>query len=221
MRYADLTLHPGRDGFHPADRAIVDASSIERVAIRQFSRIEDGTVILLYQLRGEPGPARSVLDAEPDILTHDLSTAGTELHAYVHMEPNETIDVLTQLPQWHHLVVETPVECLPNGGLRAGVVGDTDTFSAAIETIPEEVGLELESIRAYDPDSRRPEAVLTDRQQEVLRAAIDAGYYAVPRRATHADIADELDVAPVTVGEHLRKIESRLLTRLVRGFDDQ
>jgi predicted DNA binding protein len=36
----------------------------------------------------------------------------------------------------------------------------------------------------------------------------------VPRRATHQDIADELDLSTTTVGEHLRKIEARMLSEI-------
>ena len=45
--------------------------------------------------------------------------------------------------------------------------------------------------------------------------AVEHGYYEIPRRATHEDIADELGCAPSTVDEHLRKAESRILTSLV------
>jgi DNA-binding NarL/FixJ family response regulator len=218
MRYAELTLRPS-GGFHPADRAIAAAEGTERIAIRQFSRLEDGTVVLLYQLRGDTAPADSVLDADPDVLAYGLSRADTEIHAYVHLAPNGTIDALTRLPQRYPLVVETPVECLSEGGLRASVVGERETFAAAVEAIPGGVTVELASIRPYDPGTGRPAAALTARQQEILDAALAAGYYEVPRRATYDDIAAELDIAPATVGEHLRKIESRVLTQVAGELD--
>ena len=37
-----------------------------------------------------------------------------------------------------------------------------------------------------------------------------------PRAATHEDVAREVDAAPSTVGEHLRKVESRVFAQLVR-----
>jgi DNA-binding CsgD family transcriptional regulator len=218
MRYAELTLRPS-GGFHPADSAIAAADGIERVAISQFSRLEDQTVVLLYQLRGEDRPARAVLDADSDVLTYGLSRAGTEVHAFVHLVPNGTVDVLTHLPQRYPLVVELPVECLPEGGLRARVVGERETFAAAVEAVPDTVTLELAAIRPYDPGTGRPAASLTARQQEVLRAAVAAGYYDVPREATYTDIAAALDIAPATVGEHLRKIEASVLPQVAGGAD--
>ena len=219
MRYAELTLYPDRDGFHPLDRAMASVDGLERIAVRQFSRLEDGTVVVLYQLRGDPGPARSVLEVDPDVLAHGLTTVGREFHAFVHMEPNGTVEALTSLPRRHPLVIETPVQCLPDGGFRVGVVGERATFTTALEDIPASVGVELESIRPYEPGTRRLDATLTARQEEVLRAAVEAGYYENPRDATYADVAADLDLAPVTVGEHLRKVEARVLNRIARGLD--
>ncbi|MFC7194158.1 helix-turn-helix domain-containing protein [Halosimplex aquaticum] len=69
----------------------------------------------------------------------------------------------------------------------------------------------------YDPGVRQLFDRLTARQREVLETAVRAGYYDDPRRATHADLAAELDVSPATVGEHLRKIESRVFSGFVAG----
>ena len=58
-------------------------------------------------------------------------------------------------------------------------------------------------------------SALTDRQLEVFRTAVESGYYEIPRRATHKEIADSLGCAPSTIDEHLRKAESRVLQSLV------
>lgn len=54
-----------------------------------------------------------------------------------------------------------------------------------------------------------------DRQLEILETAVGHGYYDVPRRPTHADIAEALDLS-TNVGEHLRKNKARLLSKLAR-----
>lgn len=55
------------------------------------------------------------------------------------------------------------------------------------------------------------EAHVTDRQRDVVESAIQLGYYDIPRFASQADIAAELDSAPSTIAKHLRKVESRIL----------
>lgn len=55
---------------------------------------------------------------------------------------------------------------------------------------------------------------LTERQQEVLQAAFERGYYEQPREVTASELADELDVAVTTVTEHIRAAERHLLEML-------
>ncbi|PSQ40225.1 hypothetical protein BRD07_07760 [Halobacteriales archaeon QS_9_68_42] len=93
-------------------------------------------------------------------------------------------------------------------------MGREETVRRAIEDIPEGIRVELEQLSDYDPELRELSSLLTDRQQELLDTATDLGYYEVPRQATHQDIADELDLSTTTVGEHLRKIEARMLSEI-------
>jgi len=57
---------------------------------------------------------------------------------------------------------------------------------------------------------------LTTRQQEVLRAAVEVGYYENPRTGTHEDVAAAVGIAPTTAGDHIREIETRVFGTLVR-----
>jgi len=49
----------------------------------------------------------------------------------------------------------------------------------------------------------------------VLVAAVEAGYYDTPRRATQEDVAAAVDCSPATAGEHLRKVERAVFGALV------
>ncbi len=53
---------------------------------------------------------------------------------------------------------------------------------------------------------------LTRRQRSVLLAAIDAGYYDLPRDVTTAELAAEMNLARRTVEEHLRRAEKKVVT---------
>lgn len=57
--------------------------------------------------------------------------------------------------------------------------------------------------------------LLTDRQLEVIEAAVDAGYYAQPRRCSMTDLAASLDVAKSTCSEILHRAEGRLVEHYV------
>nr|WP_282594569.1 helix-turn-helix domain-containing protein [Halomarina salina] len=56
---------------------------------------------------------------------------------------------------------------------------------------------------------------MTDRQLEVMRAAVEVGYYDVPKRGDREDIAAALDLSPSTIGRHLQKAERHIVTRLL------
>lgn len=53
---------------------------------------------------------------------------------------------------------------------------------------------------------------LTRKQRTVLTAAIDAGYYELPREVTTTELADELGLARRTAEEHLRRAEKKVVT---------
>jgi predicted DNA binding protein len=76
------------------------------------------------------------------------------------------------------------------------------------------VDVTVERLGSYPADGGEVTARLTDRQREVLDAATDLGYYEVPRQATHADIAERVDLDPGTVSEHMQKIEARVFEAL-------
>lgn len=71
----------------------------------------------------------------------------------------------------------------------------------------------VESVRSdapvLDPAGLVPE--LTARQREVLLAAIERGYYEIPRETTTAELADSVGVERRTVEDHLRRAERKIV----------
>jgi predicted DNA binding protein len=60
---------------------------------------------------------------------------------------------------------------------------------------------------------------LTDRQREVLVTAYCEGYFERPRETTGADLADQLDITPATLSQHLRAAQRKVLSTLLEdGF---
>jgi len=55
---------------------------------------------------------------------------------------------------------------------------------------------------------------LTERQRQVLRAAVYAGFFESPRRSTASEIADALSLTQSTVSYHLRNAQRTLFERL-------
>lgn len=71
------------------------------------------------------------------------------------------------------------------------------------------IGFSIEHVREID--TSQADRLLTDRQQEVLLAAVDAGYYRAPREATLGDVADGLGVATATCSDVLHRAEGHVI----------
>jgi predicted DNA binding protein len=215
MRYATVVIRPreGR-GLNPADAVLVDSTAVERDVIHQINLLNDRTVVMLYALRGDIDRAVEELRACDIVITADGSGDGEGL-VYLHIQPNETAEQLMEIIQDNEVVLQTPIECTHGGGMRVTIVGDDATIQRAVNGVPERVNVTLEGIGDYHPEADKLYGTLTERQREVLEAAVEKGYYEVPRRATHEDIAREVGLSAGTVGEHLRKVEGRVLSSLV------
>jgi predicted DNA binding protein len=76
----------------------------------------------------------------------------------------------------------------------------------------EEIPLTVEQIHttAWSVEGGH-EAVLTGIQRETLAAALESGYFAVPRTATLQDLAREFDVSDTAISQRIRRGIARLL----------
>lgn len=98
------------------------------------------------------------------------------------------------------------------------LLGDLDAFGQ----------VEIERISDVGPGGLRAAvpladltSELTERQIEILRAAIDGGYYEQPRGTDLEELSDRFGIAPSTLREHLRKAEHRLLSRFADLMDSR
>lgn len=216
MRYFELTLTPAEGWFHPVDKAITEHEAVTREALLHLNALGDGTGVMLYRLHGQPEPLVEAIADHPDLLAYDLLDVVEDVfHLYVHVKPGEPGGSLMELAHRYALIIQTPIEFTDRGGLSTTVVGSHEMLRQAMEELPEGIAYDIEQVGQFAPDTRDTLSILTERQQEVFRTAVDLGYYEIPRRATHEDIAKQLDCAPSTVDEHLRKAESRVLSTLV------
>jgi predicted DNA binding protein len=89
------------------------------------------------------------------------------------------------------------------------------TLGEVVANLSEIVDVTLEKAGDYHPRMRDPARQLTDRQYEIVRAAITEGYYDLPRQASQRDLAATLELSRGTVAEHLRKAESKIIREVM------
>lgn len=187
-------------------------SSVTRERVYHANVLEDGTMVLLGRLRGDLDRARTLIEGRPQVLDYAVSDGGDGSGlVYVHARPPAEVTRLLELPRRHEVFFDFPAEITRDGRFRLVVVGETnEVLRRALGDVPPEIEVTVERIGAYPEAPGDLSAVLTDRQREVLDVALELGYYEVPRRATHGDVAERLGLSTATVGEHLQKIEARV-----------
>ena len=91
--------------------------------------------------------------------------------------------------------------------LRAGV--EASGFRHELVSLVETAGRDTEN------------ELLTERQREMLEAALREGYFEVPRDCTLAELADEIGVDKSTASGVLRRGEARVLRWFLTGVDGE
>lgn len=215
MRFVTFRILPEGGGLHPAEERLAAEPEVTRKALHHVNVLSDGTVVFLTEFEGDPGRL-TAMAPHPDLVSRDVSDGEDDtFYAYSRVRANETLAALFDILEHHELVLDPPMEYTPGGGLQVTVIGELETFQAAMPDLPDDVETRLDRTGEYHPGGDRLYSLLTERQRETLQTAIEQGYYEVPRRATYEDVAAELDIAAGTVGEHLRKIEATVLREVV------
>ncbi len=219
MRYATFTI-VAESGFTGVGRTISGHPAITHEGIQNITLLGDGTVLMLTQLRGDLELARTILEERDDIRQCEVF-GREEGYAYIHAEATEIVQQLLAVEREHEVLISTPIEFgeTERGEgeeLRVTLLGEDRTLQRVVSNAPDAVDVRLEETGEYQPNLDEVAALLTDRQREILATAVEMGYYEVPRETTQREIAAALDIAPGTVTEHLQKIESKVLTPLVR-----
>jgi predicted DNA binding protein len=111
------------------------------------------------------------------------------------------------------LTVEFPVR-VTNGWYEFDLTATRDELDRLRESL-DRVGLPYDLRSLVDTAER--ETLLTDRQRELLDAAVREGYFEVPRECTLADLARSVGVDKSTASTVLRRGEARLVKWFLTG----
>lgn len=213
MREFDIVVRAEGGTYNPIDEAIIAHPELTREGVEYFDMMPDGTTVLLYKISGDTTDMEELLEQTESALSyHVFEIEDDGLRAHVHFSPDTLVAALIMLKEKYDLIINPPLEIDDDGGLHMSVAGNPDDIREAAMDRPDTVDIQLEEAESSDVDMVDITSLLTDRQQEVLEAAIDKGYYEIPRRATNEDIAGDMDCSTSTVGEHLRKIEARIIS---------
>lgn len=131
-----------------------------------------------------------------------------------------TVPLLLFCSQASGLPFTLPVDIV-DGEATVEVTGSTDRLAALGD-----------QLRSYCFDFRveyvhehvHTSQLLSDRQREVVRTAIERGYYDSPRRCTLTELAEILGIAKSTCSETLQRVEGTIIKQFVsdmNGFPEE
>ncbi|RQG96829.1 helix-turn-helix domain-containing protein [Natrarchaeobius oligotrophus] len=159
----------------------------------------------------------SDVEAHPQITELTL-VQWTDDEATIHFET--TAPLLLFSSRESGMPIELPVE-IRDGEATVEVAGSRERLAELAEQL-EQFGLRY---RIDNVTERLHESqLLSDRQLEVVAAAVEQGYYDTPRRCSLTELADHLDIAKSTCSETLHRAEEAIVKRFVEdvpGLDDQ
>ncbi|MFC7029270.1 hypothetical protein ACFQH8_21045 [Halomicroarcula sp. GCM10025710] len=125
-------------GFHPANRLLEADPSITRESLHYVTILEDGTIVLLYHLRGDLTQVRTHLTDHKGVISCDVPESEEGL-VYIHGRPIKPIREFFSLGRTHGIVFETPITHTDDG-LRITMSGDEQTLHRVIAEIPSDIG---------------------------------------------------------------------------------
>lgn len=174
---------------------------------------EHAGVVLLELRTHDPVPPVAAIEDRGDVSQCDLLWKEAE---------TTMLQVETTNPRLLEPVLEagvplrTPFE-ITDGVATWDLTTSTARLSALGDRLEENgVGFELEFLR--DDGEIRAQSRLTDRQREVLGAAVEQGYYETPRRTTLTELSASLDISKATGSEVLHRAEGSILTWFVEEY---
>lgn len=218
VRYLTVRIAPAATAaFHPVGERLAAEPSIRREAIHHVELLADETVVTLAEGSGDRERYEALMADSPHV--EEFLVSGDD--RWLATNRFTAQGPVRQLLEWQResdLVAEMPIRINDDGSMRITYLGSESEFRELYARTVDAATLDVEVVETgqYDPDVADFARGLTPRQQEVLQAAVDVGYYSEPREATHEDVAEAVGIAPSTVGTHLRRIEARVFEALVR-----
>ncbi|QSW99546.1 helix-turn-helix domain-containing protein [Haloterrigena alkaliphila] len=215
MRQYELRLSPQQGWFHPFERRIGRTDGVRRVAIHRIRLVGDELGMMLYELGGDFERAEELVDDELGSMGYWIDEFDGRIFVCSLFGPNETVRELLRVTRDFRVFLDPPLIYVRDGDLKVTLFATERSFQQARSVVPDDVELTLETKRSFDPEENVFLAKLTPRQRRLFETAIDLGYYGSPRETTYEEIGREVGIAGGTVGEHLRKIEAKLVDHVV------
>ncbi|PSQ18909.1 DNA-binding protein [Halobacteriales archaeon QS_8_69_26] len=221
MKYLRIRSRPDLAAAPSFLGVILDSAFVDEGRLLGLNPTDSRGVTGLMAVDGDAERFREAVTGAESFRSIAVTPAGEDrFYVFATLDPREAPlprQVLAALTR-DGMVILTPV-VYRDGCVHVRLVGETDAVGSAVEALPDAVEVDVREIGRLGFEADSAVAELTDRQREVLHAAMEMGYYETPRGTTHEAIAERLGVAPSTVSEHIKRAETRIIRRVLSTSD--
>ncbi|ELZ27722.1 DNA binding protein [Halosimplex carlsbadense 2-9-1] len=196
---------------HPLHRQLMGDGPVSRADVLIWGPTADVTTLTWFD--GEPAAVNAALGAIDSATGTQLVAADDGTYAFVRQSAYELPDAALEAVADARAAFVPPISFRASGVARFDAVGEPEALAEFYGDLNGAFDTAVVRVREFRRWSEP--AGVTDRQREALEAAVAVGYYDVDRSGSVADVAAELDCAPSTAGELLRRAESAVLTAFV------
>ncbi|ELY51574.1 helix-turn-helix domain-containing protein [Natronococcus jeotgali] len=203
----------------PILRETAVASS--KLAVEQIYRSGDDTTKLVFWAYGDdPGAIEAALENDPTVAEYSLLEALSERRLYSAALTEWGTDLLIYPAAATNDISFRDVTVTGDGETRIRArVPSREALQAYRESCLErDLGFRLRRIFRESESETSPYGV-SSRQREALLAALEAGYFDVPREATLAAVAEELEISDQALSARLRRGQAALLRNTLATAD--
>ncbi len=166
---------------------LVEVKMREGHELHELSELDSFEVLEKHE-EDEDGILASIL------CTHPLAKTAIEL-SNIHVHPPYGID--------------------SKRGLELRITGRSDSIRRFVGLIRAVMPPDSISVQTFKSENRNGWSdFLTPKQREVLILAVRKGYYEHDSKVTLKQLADEMDIARSTLGEHLKRVETEIMKRV-------
>ena len=214
MKYVDLHLSQPTEMLHPMQAFAREESVVRYEELLAYTGVGGDREIeyLLMYVESPLEPYESELERVESIRWYDVTPAGDDsFYLYVCQETRAADRDWRSAFVDRNLVAVPPIRYDSDGSFHVTVVGVTEDLRQLLESLPDEIEVEVEAVGEYADKHEPITGALTARQRTAVEAAVAAGFYSYPREAGVEAVADRLDVAASTATELLQKAEAKLM----------
>ncbi|MFC3477858.1 helix-turn-helix domain-containing protein [Halobacterium litoreum] len=213
MKRVTLSVAYPPELIHPLHREVVARDAATRADLLTWGPVGSATGLSWFD--ADRDATAALLDAVPQMADVSLVAGDGGTYAFTRQTEYGFADELLELVVEADAAFVPPLSFREDRTARFEAVGESDALAAFYEALAGVLDASVEAVH----DFRRggTPADLTTRQRDALAAAVDLGYYEVPREASVADVADAIDCSSSTAGELLRRAERVVVRDAVAG----